>query len=180
MTTYTLCTIATGEFTEARVSGVLALNPPPPGHCWVPGEHNALTRRLAGWIVDDFGSQLPVIEAKSPTPPTETDWVSWRWDAAVERWLEVPKLKLLQANARQPYLAQLVALDDLVRRPVGELALAQVMGQAAPDASVQRLQSIEADKAAVRAHLTAIGEADSPEALTLVLASPPTLQTAGG
>lgn len=178
--TYTLCAVETGAFTDRQNTGgaaMLAINPPPQGYCWVPGAHNPFTRRLAGWTVDDFGEQLPVIEVQTPAPPAETDWTCWDWDAAAEVWREVPKLKLLQANAPLPLIAQLAQLDDLARRPIGEITEAQVLGAAPPAAAVARLLAINADKQVLRTHMAAMAAAASIAELQALQAAPPTLQT---
>jgi hypothetical protein len=177
MSIFTLCNIATGTFTDARCGGNLTLNPPPSGHCWVPGEHNALTRRLAGWTVDDFGTQLPVIEVQTPVPPADNEWVGWTWDATAERWQELPKLKLLQANARPALLQVLVELDGKQVRPVGEITEAQALALPMPEQAVARLQVIATDKQAVRARLAAIDAVETVEQLQTLLASPVALQT---
>jgi hypothetical protein len=177
MSTHTLCIIETGAFTDERLSGNLALNPPPAGHCWVPGEHNPNTRRLAGWAVDDFGTQVPVIEPQTPAPPPENEWAGWAWDAAAERWREAPKLKLLQANARPALLQVLVELDGKQARPVGEITEAQALALPIPEQAVARLQAIAADKQAVRARLAAIDAVETIEQLHALLTSPVVLQT---
>ncbi len=177
MSTHTLCLIDTGAFTDVRLDGNLSLNPPPEGHCWVPGEHNPCTHRLAGWTVDDFGDQVPVIEVQTPAPPAETEWISWLWDDVAQRWRESPKLKLLQANAKPTLLQVLVELDGKQARPVGEITEAQALGQPMPEQSIARLQIIAADKQAVRTRLAAIDAVETIEQLQTLLSETVELQT---
>jgi hypothetical protein len=179
MSVYTLCEIATGLFTAAQLAGDLELNPPPPGFVWVAGAHSPHTRR-ASWAVDDFGDvqlQAPIVRVQAPEQPAETAWVSWRWDAAAGRFCEVPKLPLLQANARLPYLDQLAQLDDKLRRPVAEITEAQVLGEPLPEAAVARLRALNADKKLLRDRLAAIASAADAAALAALQATPLPLRT---
>lgn len=179
MTPFSLYETATGRLTGDTASlsdELLAINPAPAGFAWVQGLHNPATARVEHGM-DDYGNQLPFVVVQTPAPPPETDWMSWRWDAAAAAWREVPKLKLLQANARGPVIAQLAQLDDKLRRPVGEITLAQALNQAPPAAALQRLQAIEADKDALRAHLAAIAAAADVDALGALVAAPSALQT---
>lgn len=180
-TTYTHCIEATGRFTDRTITAapeVLALNALPAGELWIEGRHNPHTA-AATFVTDDQGDQQIVVVEIEPTPPAETEWQSWRWNAASGCWDAVAKLKLLQANARPPVLAQLAALDEKVARPVGEIAQAQALGATPPEAAVSRLQAINDDKQLLRARLAAIVATTTPEELAALLAEPVELQTAG-
>jgi hypothetical protein len=134
-------------------------------------------RHVVRWVTDDHGEQLAVVDARTPAQPAETEWMGWAWDDAAEQWREVPKLKLLQANARRALLGLLTELDGKLTRPLGEILQAQVLGQAVPEAAALRLQAVNADKDAVRARIAAINQAASVAALGELLAAPLSLTT---
>lgn len=178
MTTQSLYRLDTGELTGMQVNGspeILALNTPP-GCGWVEGAHDP-RRANVHLVTDDFGAQQPVVIARLPERPADSDYRTWDWDAARDDWAPVYTLLWHQAQARAPLLGLLEQLDAKVARPVGEIAQAQALGEALPAASVQVLQAINADKQIVRARLTAIAAAAGPAALAALLAQPLTLST---
>lgn len=108
-----------------------------------------------------------------------TDWRAQRVhvdtdEAGAPRLTVVPSaptvdLAQLQQQASAPVLETLQQLDLAAARPVEEIALAHALGETPPPAAVERLQSINADKTALRARLAAINTATSPEELAAVL-----------
>lgn len=175
---YSLYDTASGAFTGTQIFGdpaILKINPPPPGHAWMPGFHNPQTCRVA-LITDDQGQQVPGIAVQAPVLPAETEWVSWAWDAAADAPRPVPKLPLRKEGAKQPLMEHLAELDKLVARPAGEITEAMALGDAPPAAAVTRLRSINADKTLIRARMHDISACASVEQLNSLLADPLILQ----
>lgn len=176
MSHHSLYRLDTGELTGSQANAspeILALNTPA-GCAWVAGAHDP-RRGIVQLVTDDNGEQVPVVVPRLPPRPADSDYRTWAWDDTLQDWAATPTLLWHQAQAREPVLAQLSALDTQVARPVGEIAEAQALGQPVPAGALQRLTSINADKAALRAHLAAIAAAADLAALQAVLAAPPTL-----
>jgi hypothetical protein len=148
----------------------------PAGHVPIAGKLDA-RRHKVELITDDFGDQHPVVKRQAPPRPADTDERTWTWRQDLDDWVAYPTLALLKTNAREPVLDQLVSLDAQAARPVGEIAEAQALGLPAPAASLARLQSVNADKQALRERMKAIASVESAEALEALLAQPVTLQT---
>lgn len=159
--------LATGQFTGAWSSSPNSDDPVTiPAGCGAFESASVRGKRLdlqTGELVD-----------YRPPMPEETDRVGWAWDPAAGAWSAQPKLPLLQDRASEPVLAQLAQLDLQSARPVGEIALAQALGEPPPSAAVARLQSINTDKQALRQRLAAIAAAASADALAQLLATDPT------
>lgn len=175
---HSLYNTSTGELLGPRLRAsaeIRALNTPP-GCAWVPGEHDPARTRVQ-LIVDDYGSEVATVVPRQPPRPADSDYRTWAWDAALDDWAPAYTLLWHQVQAREPVLVQLAALDTQVARPVGEITEAQALGQPVPGAALERLTAINADKAALRAHLAAIAAAPDIPALQAVLASAPTLTT---
>lgn len=176
-----LYVIETGELTGLCMladDSMLALNTPP-GHAWVKGELDP-RRSLVRLVTDDLGEQVPVVDALTPPQPVDSAYQTWGWDETRGDWVATPTLLLQQIRAREPVLVLLEQLDAKQARPVGEIAVAQALGDALPAAAVERLQSINADKAALRGRLAAIAATADADELEALLAVPVALQTALG
>ncbi len=162
--TYSAYVVATGHFTGKRITCAPVLLPlnTLPGEAWVAGEIDAARFLVESVVVDDFGVQAPILAQYQPSAPAATEWCTWAWDEVAWRWVEVPTLALLKSRASEPLLQQLAQLDAKVARPAGEIAEALGLGQPVPEAAVQRLQSINLEKAGLRQQLAAIAAWTSP------------------
>lgn len=170
--------VVTGEFTGRRMMGspeLLQINTVA-GCAWAAGEHDP-RRCVVCLVTDDMGDQQTVVSMRLPAKPADTELQTWHWDAAADDWRATPTLRLLQARATPPVLAQLATLDLQLARPLGELMQAQALGEPLPPAAVARLQAVNADKALLRARLAAIAASTTREQLAALLAEPFVLQT---
>ncbi|WP_271008639.1 hypothetical protein [Paucibacter sp. B51] len=166
--TYSAYIPATGEITGKRITTasqeLLSINSAP-GEAWLQGEVDHLGHRVE-MRPDDFGNAVvPVVVQYQPPAPADSDWVAWSWSEPLRRWVPVPTLAALKLQASEPLLAALASLDARVIRPSSEIAVAQALGQAVPEAATLRLSGLLAEKEALRHLLRQIQAATTKEEL---------------
>lgn len=116
-------------------------------------------------VTDDFGNALPVLVDWQPPAPADDELRTWSWSAGMRRWVPAPTLAALKLQASEPLLAALASLDARVIRPSSEIAVAQALGQAVPEAATLRLSGLLAEKEALRHLLRQIQAATTKEEL---------------
>lgn len=127
----------------------------PAGAAAYPGEFDA-TRQRVRLVTDDMGDQQPVLTEWVPPSPAADEWQTWRWDEGAWRWLPVPTLARLKADAIANVQAAIDLHEAQQARPQRDVLTALVAGQTPPAEAVVRLQEIEAAIVPLRARRAAL------------------------
>lgn len=161
-TIYSVYTIATGLF-----SGVVhdcdaadLVHMLPEGCGVIEGRHDHLCRRV--------DLQTGAVVPWQPPAPADDEWLTWAWNPAAERWQSTATLASLKRDRIAPVLSAILAAEEVQARPLRELQVAGLLGQAAPAAAVARLQQIDADIQTLRSVRSAMTAATTESALAAI------------
>jgi hypothetical protein len=140
----------------------------PTGFGAVAGHHNHSRARVV--LADDgFGNALPVIAARKPAKPLDSDSVTWEWDEVADEWVANPTLAANRSALRAVRNAELQATDGVSIAALESLlqSVLATLGHPLPAATQQLLDHRDALRAMPqRPDFDSLSVADMPRYAT--------------